>query len=145
MFSNGNLMKGEGAISDYERKMLSEMAGSVADTPKIAMARAEYLKMRANFDRQSSNMYQRWMESHPNKSFNQFKLDNPQYDTLENNYINKVKEIGNKYFPNISTGEAAAPRRAAPPSSSRPTEGRQLPAGSTVYRPVWDPVKGEWK
>jgi hypothetical protein len=145
MFSNGNLMKGEGAISDYERKMLSEMAGSVADTPKIAMARAEYLKMRANFDRQASNMYQRWMESHPNKSFNQFKLDNPQYDTLENNYINKVKEIGNKYFPNISTGEAAAPRRAAPPSSTQPAEGRQLPASSTVYRPVWDPAKGDWK
>jgi hypothetical protein len=133
MFTNGNLMKGEGAISNYERQMQVEMAGSVADTPKAAMARAEYLKMRANFDRQASNMYQRWVDSHPNKSFNQFKLDNPQYETLESNYINKVKAIGNKYFPNISTGEEAAPRRAA-----RPAEGRQLPAGSSVNQEVWE-------
>jgi len=142
MFTNGNLMKGEGAISNYERQMQVEMAGSVADTPKAAMARAEYLKMRANFDRQASNMYQRWIDSHPNKSFNQFKLDNPQYETLENNYINKVKAIGNKYFPNISTGEAAAPRRAAPPQTG---EGREVPANSTVRRLVWDPVTKEYK
>jgi len=134
MFSNGNLMKGEGAISDYERKMLSEMAGSVADTPKIAMARAEYLKMRANFDRQASNMYQRWLNSHPNESYSQFKLDNPQYDTLETNYINKVKDISNKYFPNISTSESAPARRNAPAQSG---EGRQLPADSSVNTRVF--------
>jgi hypothetical protein len=132
MFTNGNLMKGEGAISNYERQLQVEMAGSVADTPKIAMARAEYLKMRANFDRQASNMYQRWMEANPNKSYNQFKLDNPQYSTLEKNYIDKVKAIGNKYYPNLATGEDAAPRRAAP------TGGRQLPAGSSVNTEVWE-------
>lgn len=132
MFTNGNLMKGEGAISNYERQLQVEMAGSVADTPKIAMARAEYLKMRANFDRQASNMYQRWIEANPNKSYNQFKLDNPQYSTLEKNYIDKVRAIGNKYYPNLATSEESAPRRAAPAS------GRQLPAGSSVNTEVWE-------
>ena len=132
MFTNGNLMKGEGAISNYERQLQVEMAGSVADTPKIAMARAEYLKMRANFDRQASNMYQRWIEANPNKSYNQFKLDNPQYSTLEKNYVEKVRAIGNKYYPNLATGDEPAPRRNAP------TEGRQLPAGSSVNQEVWE-------
>lgn len=132
MFTNGNLMKGEGAISNYERQLQVEMAGSVADTPKIAMARAEYLKMRANFDRQASNMYQRWIEANPNKSYNQFKLDNPQYSTLEKNYIDKVRAIGNKYYPNLATSEESAPRRASS------AEGRQLPAGSSVNQEVWE-------
>jgi hypothetical protein len=132
MFTNGNLMKGEGAISNYERQLQVEMAGSVADTPKIAMARAEYLKMRANFDRQASNMYQRYIEANPNKSYNQFKLDNPQYSTLEKNYIDKVRAIGNKYYPNLATGDEPAPRRNAP------TEGRQLPAGSSVNQEIWE-------
>jgi hypothetical protein len=131
MFTNGNLMKGEGTISNYERQLQVEMAGSVADTPKIAMARAEYLKMRANFDRQVSNMYQRWVETHPNKGYNQFKLDNPQYETLEKNYIDKIKEISNKYYPNLSTSEAPARRNAQ-------TEGRKLPSGSSVNTEVWE-------
>jgi hypothetical protein len=138
MFINGNLMKGEGATSNYEREMQVLMAGSIADTPKAAMARAEYMKLRGAFDSERSKMYRLWSEDNPNKSFDTFKLKYPKYENLEDSYYRKLQNIGNKYFPelkNIETNDGKPSTKSSSGSAQ----------GTTGGRLVWDPKTNDWK
>lgn len=126
MFMNGNLFEGQGAVSNYEREMQTRMAGTVQDTPLVAQARANYIITRAKFDKAISNSYQNWLDNNKGGTFDKYKRT-PEYEKLENSYMNRVRAIGDKFFPDMSTG---APN-AAP--ASRGNSGRQrerAPAGS---------------
>jgi hypothetical protein len=128
MFMNGNLFEGQGAVSNYERAMQERMGGTVQDTPLVAQARANYIITRSKFDKAISNSYQNWLDNNKGGTFDKYKRT-PEYEKLENSYMNRIRAIGDKFFPDMSTGSSAPASNAAP----RSTSGRQRersPAGS---------------
>jgi hypothetical protein len=128
MFMNGNLFEGQGAVSNYERAMQERMGGTVQDTPLVAQARANYIITRSKFDKAVSNSYQNWLDNNKGGTFDKYKRT-PEYEKLENSYANRVRAIGDKFFPDMSTGSSAPASNASP----RSTSGRQRersPAGS---------------
>lgn len=126
MFSEGSLFKGEGAVSDYERKMQERMGGTVQDTPLVAQARAQYVKTRANFDKAVANDYFKWMEKNPNGTFQKYKRDSAsKYESIEAAYMNRIRNIGDTFFPDMSTG-----RSSAPTPSERPSRSGNAPSGN---------------
>ena len=136
MFMNGNLFAGQGAVSNYERQMQERMGGTVQDTPTVAQARAQYIMARARFDKAVSGMFQDWLEKNPGKTYDQFKRKSPQYQKLEETYTNRVRGIGDRFFPDLSTGERTETRTpsAAPRSSSAPrTSGSASPPSADVF------------
>lgn len=129
MFLNGNLFAGQGAVSNYERQMQERMGGTVQDTPLVAQARANYIITRANFDKAVSNSFQDWAESNKGGTYDKFKRT-AAYQKLEDAYMNRIRSIGDRFFPDLSTSarSEAAPARApsSPPargSSSAPPAG----------------------
>jgi hypothetical protein len=134
MMMNGNYFAGQGAVSDYERRMQQQMGGTVQDTPAVAQARAQYVITRARFDKAVSNMFQDWLESNPGKTYDQFKRKSSQYQKLEETYANRVRAIGDRFFPDLSIGQTAEPRTQNAPTrapSSPPARGSSSapPAG----------------
>lgn len=126
MFSEGSLFKGEGAVSDYERKMQERMGGTVQDTPLVAQARAQYVKTRANFDKAVADDYFKWMEKNPNGTFQKYKRDSAsKYESIEAAYMNRIRKIGDTFFPDMSTG-----RSSAPTPSERPSRSGNAPSGN---------------
>lgn len=125
MFLNGNLFAGQGSVSNYEREMQQRMGGTVQDNPTVALARSQYIKTRANFDKAVSNMFQDWLENNPGGTYDKFKRKSAEYQRLEETYISRIEKIGQKYFPDLGTPSSpaapAAPARSAPPSRSAPT------------------------
>jgi hypothetical protein len=116
MMMNGNYFAGQGAVSDYERRMQQQMGGTVQDTPVVAQARSQYVITRARFDKAVSNMFQDWLESNPGKTYDQFKRKSAQYQKLEETYANRVRAIGDRFFPDLSIGQPAEPRTQNAPA-----------------------------
>ena len=113
MFLNGNLFAGQGAVSNYERQMQERMGGTVQDTPLVAQARANYIITRANFDKAVSNSFQDWAESNKGGTYDKFKRTTA-YQKLEDAYMNRIRGIGDRFFPDLSTSarSEAAPARS---------------------------------
>jgi hypothetical protein len=132
MFMNGNLFEGQGAVSNYERAMQERMGGTVQDTPLVAQARANYIITRSKFDKAVSNSYQNWLDNNKGGTFDKYKRT-PEYEKLENSYANRVRAIGDKFFPDMSTGSSNASSSSTSGGSNRPASGRpreRSPAGS---------------
>lgn len=124
MFMNGNLFKGEGAVSNYERSMQERMGGTVQDTPLVAQARANYIITRSKFDKALSNSYQNWLDSNKGGTFDKYKRSS-EYEKLENSYMNRIRALGDKFFPDMSTGASNTSQ-----SSGKRSTGSDGKAGS---------------
>ena len=127
MFMNGNLFEGQGAVSNYERAMQERMGGTVQDTPLVAQARANYIITRANFDKAVSNSYQNWLDNNKGGTFDKYKRTSG-YERLEDAYSNRIRAIGDKFFPDMSTSSGNAP--PANTSSGKRSKGSEGKAGS---------------
>jgi hypothetical protein len=111
-----SFLAGQGAVSNMEAEVTRRLGGTLADSPKVAMAKAEVLKARANFDMQANKLLETWEEKNPNVHAKKFK-SSPEYERLVNEYNDHLKQLQNKYFPSTP-----APARAR----STPGTGRSL-------------------
>jgi hypothetical protein len=129
MFMNGNLFEGQGAVSNYERAMQERMGGTVQDTPLVAQARANYIITRAKFDKAVSNSYQNWLDNNKGGTFDKYKRSG-EYDKLESSYMNRIRAIGDRFFPDMSTGSGSSSQAAPAQSSGKRSTGSEGKAGS---------------
>lgn len=110
-----SFLAGQGAVSNMEAEVTRRLGGSLADSPRIAMAKAEVLKARAQFDQKANELFEGWEEKNPNAHAKKFK-STTEYKKLVDEYNNHLKELQNKYFPG---GAPSAPRQRTAPGSSR--------------------------
>lgn len=133
-------LQGEGAVTEGERAIVRNISGGVGTRRDVAMSQAEMFIQRAEFDRRVKQELLAWEKKNPNKSFDEFS-ESDNYKTLWNALNKNMDTIYNKYYGDKSNTKSSAKNSAAP----SPVLGREVPANSTVRRPVWDPVKGDWK
>jgi hypothetical protein len=108
-----SLMSKQGAITEGERALIANLNPNVwEDTRKSAMAKSQFVKARAEFDRDVAEDYQAWAQKNPNKYVDDFKSSKEYKDSY--NHYNKVTgDLAKKYFPGFK-GAPDTSRRAAP-------------------------------
>jgi len=130
-------LKGQGAVSDNERKIVGKIGGSLSDSAQVAAAKAETVKARANYDKQVSDLYYQWEKKNPGKMVKDFERD-PKYIELQGHFDEHMGKLADKYFPgsqsqNPSTSPSTPPA-SAPPAASRPET--KPPANAPAAPPV---------
>ena len=109
-----SLMSKQGAITEGERALIANLNPNVwEDTRKSAMAKSQFVKARAEFDRDVAEDYQAWLQKNPNKFVDDFKSSKEYKDSY--NHYNKVTgDLAKKYFPGF---------KGAPDTSRRGSQG----------------------
>jgi hypothetical protein len=120
-------LKGQGAVSDNERKIVGKIGGSLSDTPQVAAAKAETIKARANYDKQVSDFYYQWEKKNPGKMVKDFERD-PEFTRLQGHFDDFMGKLNDKYFPG---SKPAAPAGNAPAQNTPATK----PAGNAPAAP----------
>jgi hypothetical protein len=135
-------LKGQGAVSDNERKIVGKIGGSLSDTAQVAAAKAETVKARANYDKKVSDLYYQWEKKNPGKMVKDFER-NPRYEELQTQFDEYMGKLADKYFPGTpskpSTTPSATPPAATPPASAPPAAPRpqtKPPANAPAAPPV---------
>lgn len=110
-----SFLAGQGAVSNMEAEVTRRLGGSLADSPRVAMAKAEVLKARAQFDQKANQLFEGWEEKNPNIHAKKFK-STPEYQKLLDDYNSHLKELQAKYFPG---NEPAKPASRTAPGKAR--------------------------
>ena len=115
-------LSGQGSVSDAERRLIGDVASGLDSPIKSAMATAELLKYRAQFDKETMSRYNAWRKANPSEAGSMF-YDSKEYRQMVKEYDGVMKDLRTKYFP----------RRAAPapsgraPSNATPARGADNP------------------
>ena len=90
-------LKGEGAVTEGERKIVRDVSGGLANRRNVALAQAETLMQRTEFDKTVKSELMAWEKKNPGKSIEDFQ-ESKQYTSLKNSLENNMDKIYNKYF-----------------------------------------------
>jgi|688.fasta_scaffold69996_1 hypothetical protein len=85
-------LKGQGAVSDAERQLIRELAGSVKNSPEAIRDFLKWNEIRANFDKQNGVAYKEFNKRNPNVSFERYK-ETPEYEKLKSEYEANIKNF----------------------------------------------------
>jgi hypothetical protein len=121
-------LQGEGAVTEGERAIVRNISGGVGSRRDVAMAQAEMFIQRAEFDRRVKQELLSWEKKNPNRSFDEFS-ESDGYKNLWRALNNNMDSIYNKYYGDKTNTKS--------PANKPTTEGRQLPADSSVNTPVY--------
>jgi hypothetical protein len=109
-----SLMSKQGAITEGERVLIANLNPNVwEDTRKSAMAKSQFVKARAEFDRDVAEDYQAWAKKNPTKYVDDFK-SSKEYLQSYNHYNKVTNDLAKKYFPGF---------KGAPDTSRRGSQG----------------------
>ena len=131
-------LKGQGQVSDNERKIVAKIGGSLSDTAQVAAAKAETIKARANYDKKVSDLYYQWEKKNPGKMVKDFERD-PRFTELQGQFDEHMGKLADKYFPGSPAKPSASPSTApsTPPASpAAPRPQTKPPENAPVAPPV---------
>jgi len=111
-------LKGQGAVSDAERRLIANLVGSLSDTPKSVAMKAKVIEARANFDQLVADAYYEYEQKNPTGTVQDFyrQKDGP-FKTLFKEYDEHMSGLYSHYF-GTSKPAAKAPPASAPPASA---------------------------
>jgi hypothetical protein len=91
-------LKGQGAVSDAERNLIKEMAGSTRNSPAAIRDFLEWNRVRADFDYKNGQAYSKFNNKYPNVSYEKYK-QTPEYKALKTEYENNIRVFGKSTQP----------------------------------------------
>lgn len=97
-------LKGQGAVSDAERGLIRELAGSVKNSPEALRDFLKWNEIRANFDKKNGAAYREFNKRNPNVSFERYK-ESDEYQKLKAEYEQNLNQ-----FVKTSTAPKGAPQ-----------------------------------
>jgi hypothetical protein len=75
-----SFLKGQGAVSDAERRLISQMSGSASDPPGAAKRFMAWQQKKAEYDQKMYNeVYLPWRRQNMNADFREFIYNNPEF------------------------------------------------------------------
>lgn len=85
-------LKGQGAVSDAERGLIRELAGSVKNSPEALRDFLKWNEIRANFDKKNGVAYREFNKKNPNVSFERYK-ESDEYQKLKAEYEQNLNQF----------------------------------------------------
>jgi hypothetical protein len=112
-----SLMQKQGAITEGERALISQLNPNVfEDTRNSAMAKAQLVKARAEYDKDISDALFKWKGKNPDGFVDDFK-QSKEFKSRYDDYNKYTSDLAKKYFPNIAP--APSTRRRVGPLESQ--------------------------
>jgi hypothetical protein len=93
-----SFLKGQGAVSDAERRLISDMSGRTGDSPTAIRRFMQWEKKAAEYDRDLHKDYTAWRRANRGASFEEFKLT-PSYEEKSARYAKDLIELANQPLP----------------------------------------------
>jgi hypothetical protein len=110
--------KGQGQVSDNERRLVTNLVGSASDTPKSIAMKAKVVEARARYDMQIADLFYKFEKNNPTGTFQDFVQTDPEYTKLFKAYDKHMGALFDTYFP--TKGESAPPKTPPSPGSRTP-------------------------
>jgi hypothetical protein len=127
-------LKGQGAVSDAERRLIANLVGSLSDTPRSVAMKAKVVEARANFDQLVADAYYEYEKKNPTGTVQDFyRQKDGEFKTLFKEYDDHMTALYSHYFgsgkpaakaPPASAPPAPAPAAKSPPRVEGPLEKR---------------------
>jgi hypothetical protein len=113
LFNLRSLAKGQGAITDYETRVLSSIGPSLQDDPKTARFKAQVMKMHADAEIERVNDFNKWKEKHQGQGWRDY-LASTANDDFQTRYD---KKLGMAYDTYLGRKPQPVAQPAAQPSN----------------------------
>ena len=84
------LLKGQGAVSDAERKLVADMSGNVGKSPNAIKDLLAWSRIRTNYDQKNGAAYSEFIRRNPNASFQEYR-NSPLYQQIKDEYIGNLQ------------------------------------------------------
>ena len=90
--------KGQGSWSDFERRIMSGVVGSVSNSAEFLMRRADLIKARGEFNQQLGDVWRAYKRKNPDAKYSTFQ-NTDAYDDTVKAYKSKLrKQFNNEYL-----------------------------------------------
>lgn len=89
--------KGQGQVSDFERKIVQSIGPQKNDTARVAALKSELILARAKMDELTAEAYNDWISKNPSGYVTDFRNKNAEYKRLVRQYNAKLEQIQKKY------------------------------------------------
>jgi hypothetical protein len=110
--------KGQGQVSDAERRLVTNLVGSASDTPKSIAMKAKVVEARARYDMRIAEEFYKFEKNNSQGTFQDFVQTDPEYKKLFEAYDKHMNALFDTYFP--TKGESASPKTPPSPGSRTP-------------------------
>jgi len=137
-----DFLKGQGAVSDAERRLIANLVGSLSDTPRSVAMKAKVVEARANFDQLVADAFYEWRNKTGNSTRTVqdfYREKDGEYKTLFKEYDEHMSGLYSHYFGGSSKPAANAPPAPAPAPavpSKAPTTQDQTPKAPRPVGPL---------
>jgi virulence-associated protein VapD len=91
------LLQGQGSVSDAERQLLKQVAGSASDDPRTIKDMIKWGKARAEYDREMGNAWKAFLKKNPGGSYRDFYINSPERDRISEGWKKKTEELLKDY------------------------------------------------
>ena len=120
-------LKGQGAVSDAERRLIANLVGNLSDTPKSVAMKAKVIEARARFDQLVADEYYEYEKKNPTGTVQDFyrQKDGP-FKKLFAEYDQHMSGLYSHYF-----GTSKPTANAAPAPAPAPAPAQQAPSPKT--------------
>lgn len=109
---------GEGATSESEGKLYSQVEALPSDTARVIGLKSELLALRTDYDKAAATLWVDWREQNPGKSFDKFRLSSDEFKTLRKSYDSTLEAVRKA---NTDLLRSAPPAAGAAPSTTPST------------------------
>jgi len=131
---------GEGATDRAEGQLYAAIGVLPTDSAKVLALKSEAMIQRARYDARAAELYAKFQEENPNKSFTYFQHNNPEFKELQKNYIRTLNEMRDKNADTLRTSpKIPAPSGQAAGQSSGASSGKEKVINGTIWVQKPDP------
>lgn len=104
----------QGAVTEGERKIVRAIPGTVSSSPEVLRSRMELLKSRSQFDIDTADVFRKWQDKNPGRSYLEFERKSDLYKDIKKEFEAETERIfgGIKAVPTSQRKQEAAPAGA---------------------------------
>jgi hypothetical protein len=124
-------LKGQGAVSDAERRLVANLVGSLSDTPKSVAMKAKVVEARANYDQLVADAFYKFEKNNPTATVQDFYRQSDEFTTLFKEYDTHMSALYSHYFAPSKPAANAPPASAPAPAQKGPAPAQQAPSSKT--------------
>lgn len=105
--------QGQGAVSDYERRMVEKMIGDLSNTPEAIQRFMEWNSLRAKFDKANGKAWNDYQNRVGRESFyGDYKRKDPEYQRLKDEYEKGLARFVTATTKNVTRSTVSADEQA---------------------------------
>jgi len=137
-------LKGQGAVSDAERRLIANLVGSLSDTPQSVAMKAKVVEARADFDRYVADAFYEWRNKTGNSTRTVedfYREKDGEYKILFKEYDDHMNALYSHYFGSSKQKSVAPteskvvkPKPSAPETTQGQTPKTPRPVGPLEQR-----------